>query len=791
MWHAQPMMPGPQQPMYGGGNIHPYFYQQQVDVNQQIGAYLTEISAWRDTCFQKDVEMKSLKAKLLTVTANNEGLHHRRAQQKRLKEGSAEEGHQKELQDAEDRIGDLEATIQNEREEYKNFKVSELKKNRTLVLTKVKDSLSQVDLLKKKLSRTERQKKDLQNLLEQSGNLLGEQHEEKQKMIKELRQEKNDIHGQLKEYRVLLADREDKMKIQEAELADINNKKCVLKKKLFKATKEIKEINATIVHDQKNFKEQQKVLDDLKSINKKLRQENEKLQKRHTKILRQKEVHLKQTFEKSYQEKLEGMKTTHKQSMLKKDEELANQTEALVHAETLLAQMTEKQTVSEGIINQLKTENQILRMAKADAETMNVKVLDEKEKELACIKKVHGNQLKQLSDSQAVLEEEKNQLDIENNILRLAKGASDSMHATQMTEKEEELLQIKTAQEKEEKLRINELDKVNKLNETLRKEMSEAKSQHCEREKEDKLRINKLAEVNKLNESLKKEMTEAKSQHQLVLSKKEIDLEESKHIINKLNKHEQEKEKKINTMSKKLINLEKNLNVREIQIRSKLEEILKLKKSQTSNEKTIQTLKDTAEKQQNKLAGERRRINSLIKERDAYKHEAQSKSLELIKKSRKLDSTKEYLQQVKDNMEELQSQKEHDEMAKTSKKKRRKRTKKTADVKKTKQEENAITVNQTNKKNEERNAKCTNSKTDECNITKENILATKPVPESSGQPTFRTEKPETPQIVDTDNKKETERSWSLYDTSLMAFCFTLWFAMANICTYVSNDDPFW
>jgi len=331
------------------------------------------------------------------------------------------------------------------------------------------------------------------------------------------------------------------------------------------------------------------------------------------------------------------------------------------------------------------------------------------------------------------------------------------------------------------------------LNETLKRESTETKSKHCEREKEDKLRINKLDEVNKLNEALIKEMTEAKSQHQIEMSKKEIDLEESKHIINKLSKHEQEKEKKMNTMSNKLINLEKNLNVREIQIRSKLEEILKLKKSQTSNEKTIQTLKDTAEKQQNKLAGEIRRINSLIKERDAYKHEAHAKSLELIKKSRKLDSTKEYLHQVKDNMEELQSQKEHDEMAKTSKKKRRKRTKKTATVKKTKQEENAITVTQSdinNKKNEERNAKCTNPKTDECNMTKENLLATKPVPESSGQPTFRTKKPETPQ-VDTENHKETERSWSLYDTSLMAFCFTLWFAMANICTYVSNDDPFW
>ena len=92
----------------------------------------------KDSANQKDVEFKSIKAKLLSTIEVNEGLHHNCDAQS----------------------------------EEQQALMTEAQKYSALVLTKLKDTQSQVDLLRKKLSCMDKEKKDLQMKLEDSGNLF-------------------------------------------------------------------------------------------------------------------------------------------------------------------------------------------------------------------------------------------------------------------------------------------------------------------------------------------------------------------------------------------------------------------------------------------------------------------------------------------------------------------------------------------------------------------------------------------------------------------------------------------
>ena len=412
--------------------------------------------------------------------------------------------------------------------EYEEINKTESKKNRTLVLTKIKDSQCQIDLLRKKLSVAEKEKCDVEKKLERCENMV----------------------------------------------ADANSKKKIMKKKLFKAEKGIKEIqklyetetNAKAVQGQA-LKEHQKTLDDLEMVNEQLRQEKKKEQEEFTETLAKKEADLKKMFDDKLRQNMAEIKATHERSIEEKNFELRKQAEVLVHAKTMLAEKTEKEKVAEEKLSQVNIENQILRLAKADIGS----ILDKKEKELVCIKEDYDNALKELSKQQAVLEE-KNQIKIENDLLRIAKADAESRHATEIAKKNEELSRMK----------------------------------------------NELEDMRQMNEMLKKEMIEVKSDHQAALANKDTDLKELKCTMEKLH---DEHEKQMKVVSNKFKNSEKKLNYREVEIRKRLEEISVMKKKERTGQATVQSLKASLDKNENNLRREKNRIKSLIKERDAYKEE--------------------------------------------------------------------------------------------------------------------------------------------------------------------------
>ncbi|XP_066929423.1 CAP-Gly domain-containing linker protein 1-like [Clytia hemisphaerica] len=715
MWHTQSMMPGVPQQMHGAGFIYPNFYPQQ---HQQIETYLGEITAWRETCVQKDIEMKSLKVKLLAVNDRNEGLNHKTAQRNQLGgSGSVL------LQNAEERISELEAALKTEREGYEKTKALEFKRNRTLVLTKVKDSLCQISLLKKKLSREERENK---------------------------------------ESRSLLIDMEDK-------LVDANNRKYNIKKKLFRATKETEEL-----------KKQQEIL-----------------------------------------EKSNVMKTI----------ELQKCSKELAYTKNKLAQMDEKQTVLEANVNQLKIENQILRLAKADVESIHATVLAEKDEKLAQLNTEHNNRLE-------IMEENMNKLKVENSLLRLTKSDAKGVHDTEIDRMKEEMARLKKDQKVQESIRMDEIDRVKKLNSTSREEVTEKERDHQEllskkgaevkglqckldqmneeklnHEKEDTKRKNETEGVMKLNAKLKLEVTQAASRHEEELGKMSADMKELeqqfaelnhdkmnynkkmedefnqlKHTLTESKEENLTLEKKMKEESRKISNLENRLNSREVEIRGRSEEISTMSKKAASDQKEISKLRVSLENHQSKLTSEKKRNDLLIRQRNCYRDEVHTKSLEVTRISKKLDATKAYLQKVKADGAN-QKMNSMTATAPSKKKRRRKSNKQAAtqnsiETTQAKSLEIVITKNDTALTSNKKDGQVQQN-TDLRNMTMNNE-AKKPLQESR-----RKRKPEVSRTKKCELGIETERSWSFYDTSLMAFCFTLWFAMANICTCVSNDDPFW
>lgn len=495
--------------------------------------------------------MKSLKLKLLAVNDRNEGLNHKTAQRNQLGgSGSVL------LQNAEERISELEAALKTEREGYEKTKALEFKRNRTLVLTKVKDSLCQISLLKKKLSREERGNKDT---------------------------------------RSLLIDMEDK-------LVDANNRKYNIKKKLFRATKETEEL-----------KKQQEILE---------------------------------------------------KSNVTKNIELQKCSEELAYTKNKLAQMDEKQMVLEANVNQLKIENQILRLAKADVESIHATVLAEKDEKLAQLNTEHNNRLE-------IIEENMNKLKVENSLLRLTKSDAKGVHDTEIDRMKEEMARLKKDQKVQEVIRMDEIERVKKLNGTLRKEIIEKERDHQEllskkraevkglqckldqmneeklnHEKEDTKRKNEMEGVMKLNAKLKLEVTQAASRNEEELSKMSADMkkleqtfaelkhdkmnynenmedefDQLKHALTESKEENLTLEKKMKEESRKISNLEKRLNSREVEIRGRLEEISTISKKAASDQIEITKLKTSLENHKSKLISEKKRNDSLIRQRNCYRDE--------------------------------------------------------------------------------------------------------------------------------------------------------------------------
>jgi len=271
----------------------------------------------------------------------------------------------------------------------------------------------------------------------------------------------------------------------------------------------------------------------------------------------------------------------------------------------------------------------------------------------------------------------------------------------------------------------------------------------------------------------------------------EDEFDQLKHALTESKEENLTLEKKMKEESRKISNLEKRLNSREVEIRGRLEEISTISKKAASDQIEIKKLKTSLENHKSKLISEKKRNDSLIRQRNCYRDEAHTKSLEVTRISKKLDATKAYLQKVKDDGAN-QKMNNMTATAPSKKKRRRKSNKQAAtqnsiETTQAKSLEIVITKNDmaltSNKK--DGHVEQVQQNTDLRNMTMNNV-AKKPLQESR-----RRHKPEVSRTKKSELGKETQRSWSLYDTSLTAFCFTLWFAMANICTYVSNDDPFW
>uniref|UniRef100_A0A7M5WZ94 Uncharacterized protein n=1 Tax=Clytia hemisphaerica TaxID=252671 RepID=A0A7M5WZ94_9CNID len=344
------------------------------------------------------------------------------------------------------------------------------------------------------------------------------------------------------------------VKAQASQVVELNNKKAVIKKKLFKATKEIKEANDKVVQSQKAFSKQQQELNDLKLMNEKLIKDNEEERKKHTE------------------------------------------------------EMTRK-------------ESELVKMCESFKEQTNIK------------------------------EQNMGSLKAENDALKLAQVESELIHGTEMTKRNEVLLRVKD------------------------------------------VHMDEIGEVREQLEKLKKEASQMDSMHQEALATKDGNLEESELTIAFLQKEKAICEKKLETASKSVLRLEKRLNQREVEIRARLEDISAHKKKENADRATIEKQKVTMEKIQNDLKREKKRIESLIRERNAYREEAHSNSMKKIETNKKLEATKEHLQTVKEEYEHKIAQMQTIQDTETvGKQKQRKRQRKPKQIASNDIEANTLTI---------------------------------------------------------------------------------------------------
>ena len=166
---------------------------------------------------------------------------------------------------------------------------------------------------------------------------------------------------------------------------------------------------------------------------------------------------------------------------------------------------------------------------------------------------------------------------------------SESVHSAELARKDEELRLLKNAHENEYKVRTAEID-----------------------------------EIKKNNELLKKEARQAELVHQEALVVKEADLKESKILVDKLNKEKTTNDVKLEAALKNVLHLEQRLNRREVEIRVRLHDIEKLRKKEKTDQAVLEKQTIALDKNKKDLKSKKRIIESIARERDAYKHEVRS-----------------------------------------------------------------------------------------------------------------------------------------------------------------------
>jgi len=289
------------------------------------------------------------------------------------------------------------------------------------------------------------------------------------------------------------------------------------------------------------------------------------------------------------------------------------------------------------------------------------------------------------------------------------------------------------------------------------------------------------------------------SLQQEALAAKDGNLKETHLMIGNLQKEKLICEKKLDAASKSVLRLEKRLNQREVEIRARLEDISVHKKKETANRATIEKQKISMEKMQNDLKGEKKKIESLIRERNAYREKAHMNSIKKIEANKKLEATKEHLQTVKKEYEakiaQMQSIQDGEATGKQKQRKRKRKSKQTASNNVEANE--LIVVAHTNEKlpkpQEAKNNEPNQGQPKSSDVDNDKIQKVTKVQKSTARRRSPTEVSKI--IVTTSDaifeQHDNERPWSVYDTSLVTFCIGIWFLLIKVCSIVTNDDSLW
>ncbi|XP_066920637.1 interaptin-like [Clytia hemisphaerica] len=437
-----------------------------------------------------------------------------------------------------------------------------------------------------------------------------------------------------------------------------------------------------------------------------------------------------------------------KKAVIKK--KLFKATKEVKEAKDKVAQGQEAFNKQQQELEDLNAINEILTKSNEEERKKHIEELTQKESELV---KMCDSSKQQLNIS----EQKMGLLKTENDALKLAQVESELTHAAEMAKQNEVLVRAKNAH---------------------KDEIGEAKEQI---------------------DQLKREAGQMDFMHQETLAVKYGNLEESELTICFLQKEKAICEKKLETASKSVLCLEKRLNQREVEIRARLEDISAQKKKENADKATIEKQKVSMEKIQNDLKREKKRIESLIRERNAYRDEAHTNSIQKIEANKKLEATKEHLQTVKKEYEckiaQMQPIQETKAVGKQKQKKRKRKSKQVAsnDI-----EANTLTIaTQTNKEltnpqeakrndlNEDRPKK---SDLDNGKIQKVAKVQKSFVQRKSPSTISKNIVSKSDVIFD---QHDNERPWGVYDTSLVTFCIGIWFLLIKVCSIVTNDDSLW
>uniref|UniRef100_A0A7M5X4P2 Uncharacterized protein n=2 Tax=Clytia hemisphaerica TaxID=252671 RepID=A0A7M5X4P2_9CNID len=344
----------------------------------------------------------------------------------------------------------------------------------------------------------------------------------------------------------------------------------------------------------------------------------------------------------------------------------------------------------------------------------------------------------------------------ENEGLKIAQVESELIHAAEMAKQNEALLSLKNAQKDE------------------------------------------ICEAREQLEQLKKEANQTDSMHQEALATKDDNLEESELTIAFLQKEKTICEKKLETASNSVLRLEKRLNQREVEIRARLEDISAHKKKVNATQAIIEKQKVSMERIQNDMKREKKRIEALIRERNAYREEAHTNSIKKIETNKKLEATKEHLQTIKkdyeDKIAQMQSCQDRETVGKQKQRKRKRKSKQAAssDI-----EANTVATKSNKEIPKPQEAKGNNTNKDrpkKSDLDNDKIQKVNKVQKSTAQQKSPS-KISKNIIVNTSDvlfdQCDTERPWSVYDTSLVTFCIGVWFLLIKVCSIVTNDDSLW